>query len=337
MTRTLEDLGSEIERRWVQLGAVPAHDEIRVVDLPQEVAAGRLLLGIANDGSRLLVPFAPDAHRSFRPETKSRGVNLLLRNLEQEGGNRWFLDVVCLRDELRWLFSSFVADILLRFERHPDTDPASIVKTCYSAWRALFAGAGPRMTVKQLAGLYGELHVLERLLALSGTATSRWRGPLGEPHDFVGPGLDAEVKTTLSDEDDVVHVHGLEQLSATDGSDLCLVHLRVETPTPDGEPLQDMAARLEEIDRTGRLQSLLAAAGYGDEERHAYSEVTFRLLEERWFAVDGAFPRLTAETFANGVVPPALGDFRYTLDLNATTTPPLSSSMVDDRLAVLAG
>jgi len=40
------------------------------------------------------------------------------------------------------------------------------------------------MTVKQLAGLYGELHVLERLLGRSPAALDRWKGPLGEPHDF---------------------------------------------------------------------------------------------------------------------------------------------------------
>jgi hypothetical protein len=337
VTRTLEDLGSEVERRWVQLGAAPDDDDVKVVDLPQEVAAGQLLLGIASDGSRLLIPLPPDAHRSFKPETRSKGVNLLLRSLEQERGNRWFLDVVCLRDELRWLFSSFVADILLRFERNPDVEPASIVKTCYSAWRALFAGAGPRMTVKQLAGLYGELHVLERLLALSDNGMARWRGPLGEPHDFVGPGLDVEVKTTLRDEDDVVHIHGLEQLSTGQDSGLYLAHLRVETPSPDGESLEEIAARLQDLDKSGKLRALLSAAGYGDEERHAYSEVTFHLVEERWFAVDDGFPRLTADTFAHGVVPHGLGDFRYTLDLNAVSVPPLTSSAVDDGLAVLVG
>jgi hypothetical protein len=189
------------------------------------------------------------------------------------------------------------------------------------------------MTVKQLAGLYGELHVLDRLLALSERATSRWRGPLGEPHDFVGPGLDVEVKTTLSDEDDVVHIHGLEQLSAQEGSELYLAHVRVETPSSEGESLGEMVARLQNIDQSGKLPGLLVAAGYADAERHTYSEVTFRVVEERWFAVDDPFPRLTADTFEAGMVPAGLGDFRYTLDLSAVAVPPVSSSAVADVLA----
>ena len=59
MTRTVEDLGSEIERRWMQLGTAPTDDEMKMVDLPQQVPAGRLLLGRRQ--GRL------PAARSFRP------------------------------------------------------------------------------------------------------------------------------------------------------------------------------------------------------------------------------------------------------------------------------
>jgi hypothetical protein len=336
MTRTVEDLGSEIERRWTRLGRPATGGELKVIDLPQAVAAGGILLGIAEDGSRLLVPLESDAHRSFKVDRRSRGVHLLLRQLEEEGGNRWYLDVLCLRDELRWLFSSFVADVLLRFERHRDVEPAAIVTTCFSAWRALLAGGGPRMTVKQLAGLYGELHVLERLLQRSTAAIDRWKGPLGEPHDFVSPGLDVEVKTTLSSEDDVVHIHGLEQLSAPAGGELRLAHLRVETPSTVGDSLGEIIDRLNAADNGGRLPGLLAAVGYQDEERHAYSEVTFRLVAERWYTVGSSFPRLSTESFPGGIVPEGLDDFRYTLDLSTVAVVPLGSRAVEDTLATLS-
>jgi hypothetical protein len=332
LTRTVEDLGAEIERRWTQLGLPPEDGEIKVVDLPQEVAAGTVLLGIAEDGSRLLVPLARDEHRSLKADRTSRGVHLLLRQLEQHGGNRWYLDVVCLRGELRWLFSSFVADILLRFERHPDVDPPAIVRTCYSSWRALFAAGGPRMTVKQLAGLYGELVVLERLLGRSVVALDRWRGPHREPHDFVSPGLDLEVKTTLSSEDDVVHIHGLDQLAAPTSGELVLGHMRVETPSADGETLGDLIDRLGALDQSAKLPALLAAAGFREEERRAYGEITFRLVGERWFAVDDPFPRLTTKTFG-GIVPEGLGDFRYTLDLSTLTVAPLAGDAVEQTLS----
>jgi hypothetical protein len=334
--RTAEDLGAEIERRWTQLGSPSTDGELKVLDLPQDVSAGRLLLGIANDGSRLLVPLATDAHRSLREDRKSHGVNLLLRQLEHERTRRWYLDIVCTKAELRWLFSSFIADVLLRFERHPDVEPSAIVASVYSAWRALFAGGGPRMTIKQLAGLYGELHTLERLLARSPTVVDRWRGPLSEPHDFVSPAVDVEVKTTLSSEDDIVHIHGLEQLTASAEAELCLAHLRVETPSSEGESLGELIGRLESIDTSGKLAGLLAAVGYQAEERRAYSDLTFRLASERWYTVDLSFPRLTVDSFPGGLVPEGLGDFRYTLDLSCVSVLPLGDKAVEETLMKLS-
>jgi hypothetical protein len=331
LRRTLEDLGNEIERRWTQLGAPPVDGGVKVLDLPQDVASGRLLLGIATDGSRLLVPLESDVHRSFKTDTQSRGVQLLLRQLEQATGNRWYLDVVCLREELRWLFSSFIADVLLRFERHPDVAPQTIVKTCFTAWRALFAG-GRRMTIKQLAGLYGELHILERLLRQSPDALERWRGPLGDPHDFVSPGIDLEVKTTLSSEDEIVHIHGLDQLAQPPGGQLHLVYLRVETPSEDGDSLGAIIHRITNTDRQEKLPGLLSAAGLDASEQDAHRDLTFGLTSERWYEVDPSFPRLTRDTFPRGDVPDGLADFRYTLDLSSVPVVPLSTDEVDDAL-----
>lgn len=329
MTNTIEDLGDEIERRWTQLGEGPQAGEMKILDLPQSVAGVPVYLGVAADGARMLVPFKKDEHRSFRPETKSKGVQLLVRQLEHDGGNRWFLDVVCTRSELRWLFSSFVADILLRFRRHPERDPPAIVRTCFAAWRALFAGADRRLSAKQLAGLFGELYVLSRLLDRSPRAIGLWRGPLRDPHDFVSPGLDVEVKTTLSSEDDVVHIHGLEQLSAPNEGLLHLAHLRVEVPNADGESVPDLVDHLKAVDVSGRLVALLEAGGYHEEHRNSYADLAFNVVDERWFAVGGDFPRLSAESFADAQVPLGLSDFRYALDLSTVMAIPLAETTVE--------
>jgi hypothetical protein len=335
VTRTLEDLGHEIERRWTQLGEAPNDGELKILDLPQAIAGIPVYLGVGTDGARLLVPFAKDAHRSFRPDTKSRGVQLLVRQLEQAGVNHWFLDVVCTRNDLRWLFSSFVADILLRFHRHPQADPASMARSCFEAWRALFMGADRRLGIKQLAGLYGELTVLARLLELSPTAIRLWRGPLREPHDFVSPGQDIEVKTTLSDEDDVVHIHGLEQLAPPTTGRLHLAHLRVDVPTQNGESVPDLVDRLKAIDASGKLVPLLEAAGYHEDHRDSYAELAFAPVGERWYEVGAGFPRLSPESFPDNQVPSGLSGFRYSLDLSCVTALPLTDGDVADVMAAM--
>jgi hypothetical protein len=233
---------------------------------------------------------------------------------------------------LRWLFSSFVADVLLRFRRHPETPPSVIVRTCFNAWRALFAGGDRRLNIKQLAGLFGELYVLERILDRSLTGVRSWKGPLSEPHDFISPGLDVEVKTTLSSEDDVVHVHGIAQLSPPVDGRLCLAHLRVEVPCADGVSIPERVAHLRERDVTGKLTALLESSGYHEEHRMSYSDLTFKVVDERWFEVDDLFPRLTAESFPGGRIPTGLAEFRYTLDLATVTRLPLVESVVEQVL-----
>jgi hypothetical protein len=337
VTRTIEDLGEEIDRRWSQLGDVGQDGEMRILDLPQSVAGVPVYLGLAADGARLLVPFAKNEHRAFRPDTKSKGVQLRARQIEDDAGNRWFLDVVCVQSELRWLFSTFVADILLRLRRHPDVDPPSVVRMCFGAWRELFANAGRRLTVKQLAGLYGELHILERLLHRSASSVALWRGPLREPHDFVSPGIDIEVKTTLSSESDDVRIHGLEQLTSPVDGQLRLAHVRVEVPTADGESVPTFVDRLKLIDESGKLGALLQLVGYHDAHRDSYADLTFKVVDERWFSVGDDFPRLSTASFRDGQVPLGLSDFQYTLDLATLTGLPLGASEVEQMLdAVIA-
>jgi hypothetical protein len=301
---------------------------MRLLDLPQRPGDRPSFLGLAEDGARLLLPFARDEHRAFRDDKRARGIVLQRRQLELGDERHWYLDVVCARAELRWLFSTFVADILLRIEREPDKSCAAITRSCFSAWRALFAGSERQLTPKQLAGLFGELTLLEVLLGVSQAAVACWRGPYREPHDFVGTRQHIEVKTTLSSEDDVVHIHGLEQLTSPDDGPLHLAHLRVEMPSEHGLSVPSLVDRLREQDTTGRLGLLLPLAGYHESHRSSYEEVKFELVGEQWYAVDGAFPRLTAETFPEGHVPPGLSGFGYSLDLSAAGVPPLPADEV---------
>jgi hypothetical protein len=334
MKRTLEDLAEEIERRWAELDERPGQG-LRIVDLPQLVGGQPVFLGVAADGSRLLVPFTKGEHRGFKAQ-KSRGVELSARELDLGESARWFIDVVCVRRDLRWLFSSFVSDLLLRLERHPEVKPAAVVTSSYSAWRALFASADRRMTLKQLAGLFGELDVLRRLLERSTEAVGRWRGPLRESHDFASPTVDLEVKTTLATEDSVVHIHGLDQLRGPEAGVLYLGHLRVEVPAVEGLSVPALIDELRPHDRTGRLAQLLAAAGYHEEHAEAYSGFSFLVTDEQWYCVDDDFPSLTSANFPGSVVPDAIWDVQYKLDLATLSAAPLSEESVNDVLNLLS-
>jgi hypothetical protein len=335
MTATLEDLGRTIERRWVELGAEPTSG-VTAVDLPERVAAGPLLLGLGPDGARLLVPFSPGEHERFKPDTSSSGIQLLVTPLGEQPGLRYYLDVLCPRRELRWLFATFVADALLRIAREPGTDATRLIRSLFMSWKAMFSRGGTRLSLKQLAGLYGELSILKRLLTRSPGALETWRGPLREPHDFRATAQALEVKTTLSTENQVVHIHGLNQLAAPEGASLHLAHCRVDVPSASGTNVPELVADLEDIVPPERLGRLLAACGYHAAHAEEYAGLTFEIVELELHAVGEDFPRLTADSFPGGQIPPALGDFSYTLDLAAVIEPPLPESALDALLDSIA-
>lgn len=334
MTRNLSDLGREIDRRWVELG-VPEAGGLRVVDLPQSVDAGQLLLGVGSEGSRLLVPVTPKAHRRLKEDTTTSGIQLRTFVEQDRGATNYYLDVLCPRTELRWLFTTFVADLLLRIERQPDVLPENVVRTCFAAWRSLFTGSGRRLSPRELTGLFGELTILERLLGRDSTAVRVWRGPLREPHDFRGGDVAVETKTTVTGEDELVQIHGLDQLQPPTGGQLYLAHLRVAMPADDGVSVPELVRQLRELDSSDRLVNLLAAAGYLAAHADSYEGLKFRLSETRVFAVKSDFPRLSPDVWPGGEVPPGLGNFRYTLDLASVSQPPLSSGEAEDGLTAV--
>jgi len=92
----------------------------------------------------------------------------------------------------------------------------------------LFATGTSALGPSRLAGLFGELVVLERLLERRGDAANLWTGPSGHRHDFTGVTRSVEVKTSTATEGRRVRIHGLDQLEAPSGAGLDLVWVRVE-------------------------------------------------------------------------------------------------------------
>jgi hypothetical protein len=292
-------------------------------------------LAVGPDGWRLLVPFAPDRHRQFRPDRRSSTLQLGVLPVELAGVRSHCLDVVCTSKDLRWLFSSFVADVLARIDAQPDVDPVAIVRACFDGWRTMFATGGRELSLRALAGLFGELVVLERALKVDPYATTTWVGPDRARHDFEGDSMHVEVKTTLSDDDRTVTVHGFRQLETDTEFELRLAHVRVDGPVEDGESVPDFADRLRKLDRTGRLTQSLMRAGLRPADRSRYEDIRFAVVEEEWYPVGVGFPRIVPDDLPAGIDVAALSAVTYAVDLERVTAEPARGGDIDvlvDRL-----
>ena len=329
-----EDLKRMLEERWESLEGAATGAVLRTEDIPIDTAYGPVLLGAANDGRRVLVPLAPNEHRSMKDDRRSAGVHLLRHALDDDAGIQWHAELVCRQPRLNDVFVSLVVDLLLRIELLQN-DPIRAMRRCLSEWRALLVSGGRFMSPRELAGLCGELLILEDLIGLSADAIPLWRGPLNEPHDFLSGNQAVEVKTGLAQDGHVIHVNGLGQLTAPVGGRLLLAHLRLSQVVDGGFSVPDVVERLGKRCDESSLRGRLEAGGYREDHSEAYSRILFQEMERRWFEVDEDFPSISADSFADGI-PPGVGAVQYELDLAATGRTSADPDLVAEHLQLMA-
>ncbi|WP_385620416.1 PD-(D/E)XK motif protein [Streptomyces sp. P8-A8] len=224
-----------------------------------------------------------------------------------------------------------VADRIVTHDRSLDQAFGETIRS----WSALLNRPRGLGTEKRI-GLIGELAALSAIARSKNwqTAVESWKGPYGEEHDFGLPGFDAEVKTTSSEH--ARHtIHGLGQLTPTDGRPLWLVSLQVTRGGADGRTLTDCvrSVRDQVSERApvalNRLEQQLTAVGWDPEHPD----------DERWhlrhapitLAVDDQLPRMDIESI------PAqyrdhIRDVTYTLDVSGIASSPKAPAVLTDFL-----
>ncbi|MFF4655074.1 PD-(D/E)XK motif protein [Streptomyces sp. NPDC001381] len=320
-----------VEEHWNALEAAPASGErrLRVSQLPVVTEQGALVAAVDHDGHRhVLVPI--HSHLKIRSGLDGPVLQLRKRPLEDEETYQTYADLACLRTDLNDLFTQLCADILSATEKLPD-NPVKALYRVLDRWKALFQSQGTVLGPEQLAGLFGELLVLDRLLHLDPSAHRLWRGPEGHAHDFTNGTLAVEVKSSAKGEGRRPRIHGLDQLEAPEGGTLCLAWFRLHR-TPGGTSgvgfMELLERTLRSCDDESALLELLARAGYRSGDAARYRDVRFAVVEERWYRITPAFPGLTTRALVAAGVPISVLDVEYTVDLSGETPAPMAPGTV---------
>ena len=189
------------------------------------------------------------------------------------------------------------------------------------AFRAVIARR-EHMSPEQVAGLWGELEVLDHLIDTIGVipALQTWLGPQGEEHDFGLSSVDLEVKTTTGAKRRHV-ISGLDQLKPREGQDLWIVSLQVtRVGQGPGESLSERCLRiLDKVgNHRGELKRALQNVGWSIDDHALYVDRLALLNAPRAYPVDGHFPALTSAVLG-GVVPglSLIDDVKYRVDVSA--------------------
>src|SRR5207245_332372 len=154
--------------------------------------------------------------------------------------------------------------------------PGGVAKRVLNRWRELIERERPGLLgTEELAGLFGELWVLAQLANESPSAIEGWTGPLGARFDFQRATTALEVKTSLSRNSTVVHIHGLDQLDPAPDQALYLTVLSIESQAA-GLSVPSLVRQIQErgVDALA-LATRLRAAGYVTENSGYYEDLAF--------------------------------------------------------------
>lgn len=289
---------------------------------------GPVLLTIDSDGRRhLLIPM--EHGDTVRPDRKSAGIQIGGHDLLQGDLPRRYVDVHCRLPHLHDVFGMIAEEILERVLKEPAA-PDKTAGEVLERWRELFGRErSTAPSTEMLTGLWGELWHLREFGRVGLRDPGCWTGPGGSVHDFESTAGALEVKATTVREGWRIRINGIEQLDIPAGRELHLSVVKLEQAP--GESVADLFDELVSlgIDQYD-LATKLDKAGLGVAALDLCRPITFRLVEQRAWKVEGGFPRIIPSTFPGEQLPLGVAAVDYVLELTAWQGPHLSNDGWND-------
>ena len=178
------------------------------------------------------------------------------------------------------------------------------------AWWDKWIGLlGDRKSNKKSYDYIAEMVILHKLYEKDKSAY--WSAREKGSHDIECDTASFEVKSTIKKSDLKVTISSQHQLYSE--KPLYLAFVRMEKST-EGVSINDM-------------EKMLVTAGYDENTIEKYLEDSgfnkgsrirdekYKVLEIRKYVVDDEFPKITKDSFVNGVFPPSITKLIYTIDL----------------------
>ena len=176
----------------------------------------------------------------------SQVISVRALQVEDESSTGMTIPVVkltCHDRKLDRVFCAFVDE--LRERIHDGANVVAVIHASASDWRSLLQVAAISLSENAAAGIYGELRLLEAIVAeLGAGAASMWQRSPREMHDFIGLGARIEVKTSAFQNRAAVTIHGLRQLEPPETGTLTLAVAEVQKH--GGETIDTVVNRLRD-------------------------------------------------------------------------------------------
>jgi hypothetical protein len=190
----------------------------------------------------------------------------------------------------------------------------------FEKWKSLFTKfASQGLSSEEQRGLYGELYFLRKYLSTYSNffnVVNAWVGTTKEARDFQYNSWALEVKTTLGNNHQKVHISNERQLDNTHLQALFLYHISLELAQESGETLNQIISSINtilEVDliSKNRFKAKLYEVGYFEHQASLYDNIGYHIRQDNFYLVENEFPRIQEGEIRSGV-----GDVKYSIILS---------------------
>ncbi|WP_236897758.1 PD-(D/E)XK motif protein [Clostridium beijerinckii] len=177
----------------------------------------------------------------------------------------------------------------------------------WSHWKELL---GNSIYDKKAYNIIAEMLVLEQLYKLN--SYIEWSAANNGSHDIESDNESFEVKSTIKRYGSIITITGQHQLFSK--KELYLYFCRLEESNI-GLSINDMKIRLINLGYDeDKMEMQLLKQGY--EFGSSTRDIKYKVLEKRKYFVDDNFPKITKDSFKEGIFPKSVVQITYSLDLD---------------------
>lgn len=201
-----------------------------------------------------------------------------------------------------------------------------IIKSPVKWWREWKELLGNKNIDDRVYDVLGELCVLDKLID-AGEDVS-WNGPWGASYDIETDKRFVEVKSSVVRDRREITISNHFQLDPP-GKPLDLIFCQFEPAVSSGYSINMLVEQLKNKGlNVADINQKLKEMGF--EEGRSSRNKKFILHSMLKYTVDSDFPRITPESFKNGVMPVGITKITYTVDLSGMTPKSMIQGENDD-------
>jgi len=239
---------------------------------------------------------------------KFANARLYSKEIYIDGIIRKYLILSCFIENVRNEFATLCVQFIGPGENGEDR--SRILNNPIEWWKHWKELLGNSIYDKKAYSIIAEMLVLEHLYKMNKNV--EWSAANSGSHDIESDNESFEVKSTIKRYGSIITITGQHQLFSK--KELYLYFFRLEESNT-GLSVNDMKIKLTNLGYDeAKLEMQLLKQGY--ELGSSIRESKYKVLEKRKYLVDHNFPKITKDSFKEGIFPKSVVRITYSLDLD---------------------